>query len=148
MVDTINEMGNPFLDDIPELLVLDTRNVIDESVVNTFHTVEAVGKEKYAAYYESVVKDHTCSIQEPIKKNSLPIFRCPIPKTKSKKAGQISMLKHDVELFSRLYIVTQNRDGDLSKFFQYENHPYPPSLSNRGNLRLGKKSELLNILLQ
>ena len=51
-------------------------------------------------------------------------------------------------LFSHLYIVTQHRDGDLSAFFQYENHPYPPSLSNRGKLRLGKKSELLNILLQ
>ena len=51
-------------------------------------------------------------------------------------------------LFSRLYIVTQHRDGDLSTFFQYENYPYPPSLSNRGKLWLGKKSELLNILLQ
>lgn len=110
--------------------------------------METVGKEKHAAYYESVVKDRTCSIHEPIKKNSLPLFRCPTPKTKSKKAGQISMLKHDVELFSRLYIVTQTRDGDLGTFFQHENHPYPPSLSDRGKLRQGKKSELLNILLQ
>ena len=97
--------------------------MINESVVNIVHIMEAVGKEKYAAYYESVVKDHTCSLHEPIKRNSLPLFRCPIPKTKCKKAGQISMLKHDVKLFSCLYIVTLHRDGDLSTFFQYENHP-------------------------
>ena len=36
-------MSNPFLDDGPELLVLDTRNVIYESVVKTVRTVEALG---------------------------------------------------------------------------------------------------------
>ncbi len=30
--------------------MLDTRDVIDESVVNTVRTVEALGKEKYTAY--------------------------------------------------------------------------------------------------
>ena len=42
----------------------------------------------------------------------------------------------------------QHREGDLNTFFQHENHPYPPSLSDRGKLQLGEKSELLNILLQ
>ena len=56
------------------------------------------------------------------------------------------MLKHDVELFSRLYIVMQHREGGMATFFKHENHPYPPSLSDSGKLRLGKKSDLLNIL--
>ena len=34
----------------------------------------------------------------------------------------------------------------MSKFFRHENHPFPPSLSDLGKLRLGKKSDLLNIL--
>ncbi|KAK1891628.1 Protein U3 [Dissostichus eleginoides] len=36
----------------------------------------------------------------------------------------------------------------MSTFFKHENHPYPPSLSDRGKLRLGKKSDLLIILTQ
>lgn len=44
LVQVISEMGNPFKDDIPELLALDTRNVIDRPVVNTVRTVEPVGK--------------------------------------------------------------------------------------------------------
>ena len=56
------------------------------------------------------------------------------------------MLKHDVELFSRFYIVMHHRDCDMATFFQHENHPYPPSLSDRGKLRLGKKSDLLGVL--
>lgn len=35
LVHTISGMSNLFLDDTPELLTLDTRNMVDESVVNT-----------------------------------------------------------------------------------------------------------------
>lgn len=101
LVQAISEMGNPFLDATPELLVLDTRNITDESVVTTVRSVEALGKEQYEAYHESVIKDRSLSIHESIKRNSLSLFRHPTPKNKSKQTGQISMLKHDVELFSR-----------------------------------------------
>ena len=36
----------------------------------------------------------------------------------------------------------------MSTFFKHENHPNPPSLSDRGKLRQGKKSDLLSILMQ
>ena len=38
LVETINEMCNPFLDDTPQLLMLDTQNVINESVNTTCTT--------------------------------------------------------------------------------------------------------------
>ena len=43
-------MHNPFLDATPELLVIDTRDVVDESVMTTVRTVEASGKKLYKAY--------------------------------------------------------------------------------------------------
>ena len=49
----------------------------------------------------------------------------------------------DCELFSRLYIACQTRNGDLDEFFKHENQAYPPSISDRGNLRFGTKSDLL-----
>jgi hypothetical protein len=54
LVHTISEMGNPFLDDTPERLMLNTRDVIYESVVNTVRTVEALGKKQYNTYRKSV----------------------------------------------------------------------------------------------
>ena len=92
--------------------------------------------------------DCTRSIHDPIKKNSLPLFKCPTPKEKSKQAGKIATLKADVSLFSQLYIVAQDREIDVGTFFQHENNPYPPSLSDRGKLHLGKKSDLLKCLIQ
>ena len=146
LVEIINEMGNPFLHESEELLVLHMRDVVDESVVTTIRCVEKLGMEQYEAYNKSVIRDQNTSIHEAIKKNSLPLFKHPTPKTKSKQTEQIAMLKHDVELFSWLNIVMQHREGDMATFFKHENHPYPPSLSDRGRLRLGKKSDLLSVL--
>ena len=47
------------------------------------------------------------------------------------------------ELFSRLYISCQIRDGNPPDFFGHENQPYTPSLSQGGSLRSGNKSDLL-----
>jgi hypothetical protein len=148
LADAISELGNPFLYDGDELLALDTRNVLNESVVNTVRRVHELGKEQYAKYHKEVIVDRTRSIHEPIKKNALPLFRCPSPKSKTKQAGKISSLKSDVALFSHLYIIMQKRDSDMNAFFKHENLPCPPSLSNGGKLRTGKKSDLLEILEQ
>ncbi len=55
----------------------------------------------------------------------------------------MQVLKEDCALFSRLYIACQNRSGDLDDFFKYENQPWPPSLAQAGNLRVGQKADLI-----
>ena len=55
LVEAIKELGNPFLDDTSELLVLDSRDVMNEFVVETVRTVEYLGTEKYNRYYESEI---------------------------------------------------------------------------------------------
>lgn len=75
LVQTINELGNPFLQNIDELLTLDTRNVMDVSVVNTVRKVYDLGKEQYESYQKQVIMDRTRSIQEPFNtKTTLPPF--------------------------------------------------------------------------
>ena len=108
--------------------------------------MESLGKDQYARYCKQMVTDRTHSIHDPIKKNALPLFSCPHPKAKTRQAGKISLLKNDVALFSRLYIVMQQRSSDMTTYFSHENHPFPPSLSDCGKLRFGKKSDLLEIL--
>ena len=46
------------------------------------------------------------------------------------------------QVFSRLFVSCQTRDGDLENFFQHENHSYPPSLSQFGDLRSGTKADI------
>lgn len=144
--EVIAAMGNPFLDDGPELLVLDTRNCVDDAVVATVKKIEQLGIEQYQKYVDDVLKDRSISIQQPIKKNSLPLFKRPIlKKTKGKQA--LASLKSDCNLFSHLYIASQFRDGNLEDFFSHENQPWPPALSEYGKLRLpASKSDLLKLI--
>lgn len=91
LVKIIHDMGNRFLDDTPELLTLDTRNVIDESVVQTVRTVEALGKDQYKHYHQSVMVDCTRSIHEPTKKKLTP------PLHVSDNQGQDQARRSDVK---------------------------------------------------
>ena len=49
-------------------------------------------------------------------------------------------------LFSRLFIASRMRDGDLDDVFAHENQACPPALSQMGKMRLGKKSVLVGCL--
>jgi len=40
----------------------------------------------------------------------------------------------------------QHQDGDMATFVKHENHPYSPSPSDGGKLRIQKKSDLLSLL--
>ena len=129
------------------LVILDKQDVVGESVVNTVRNIEDIGRDQYHAYRQSVLVDRTKSIHEPITRNRLPLFRT-TEKPKTRQADKMRTLKADVDLFSRLYIVAQQRESDISTFFMYENHPYPPSISDRGRLRFGTKSDLLTCIQQ
>ena len=111
LVEAIAEMGNPFLDQSDELLTLDLANVMDQSVVETVRTIEALGKEQFQSYYKSVLVDCTTSIHEPIKRNNLPLFKRPKLNQKPKQSRVIENLKmmclffHDCTLWQRTGIV-------------------------------------------
>ena len=68
------KMGNPFLDDFPELVKLDSRNCAEESVVTALYTLEKTGIDQYRDFVKNVLEDCTRPIQNPIKKNSLALL--------------------------------------------------------------------------
>jgi len=55
--------------------MLDTQDVDSETVVSTVRTVEAIGRDQYNSYHKTVIVERTRSIHDPIKINSLPLFR-------------------------------------------------------------------------
>ena len=60
-------------------------------------------------------------------------------KSTSKSQLQVKYMQSNCSLFSRLYIGCKGRGADLTDFFKHENQPFPPSLSEYGKLRFGKK---------
>ena len=45
-------MGNPFLENSEDLIVLDTRDIVDASVGETVRNAETLGKEQYEVFVD------------------------------------------------------------------------------------------------
>ena len=60
------------------------------------------------------------SIHEPIKRNSLALFKRPHVKITAKQGKKIKVLQNNVALFGQLYISMQSREGDLKELFAHE----------------------------
>ena len=101
----IEEMGNPFCESSSDLLVLDSRNIADAAVVDTVHQIEKLGLDQYEAYVEERLVNQTKPITDPLKRNNLHLFSRPPVREKSSKQIQLSTLKNNCLLFSRLYIL-------------------------------------------
>ena len=140
---TFHEFGNPFLHDGPELVCLDTSNCASDEAVKSIQNLEHIGKEQYNQYVKDVITDRSVSIHQPIKRNSVSLFKASSHKSISRTKGQVTDLKSNCHLFSQLYIASKFRDGDLEDFFSHENHPWPPALSDHGQIKLPTKSDLL-----
>ena len=137
LMSSIKSLGNPFNETGSQLLVLDSRDVLPDEVVKTVRSIESIGKQQYDTYRQSVLeKNGKASIHDPIRRNSLRLFKC--PETKSRQLSTTKELKNDVALFSKLFIAAQDMESDIhvGNFFRHEKHPYPPSLSDRGILRV------------
>ena len=146
LVEVMRKMGNPFLDDFPVLVTLDSRDCTNDTVAETILKLEQLGKIQYQNFVKSVIKDRATTISTSIKKNNLPLFGKQPSSTKSKQSKTISTLQNNVAL-AQLCIAMQTRDADLEEFFRQEAQSFPPSLSEFGNLWLPTmKSDLLKCI--
>ena len=143
---SFDEYGNPFLESSGDLLVLDTRNVADKAVIDTLYKIEELGLEQYNTFVKERLVERVKPLNDAISKNMLPLFSTPKKCQKTKAQQMMAEVKRDRNIFSRLYVACQVRDGNLEEFFTYENQSCPPSLSDKGKLRLGKKSDVLHCL--
>ena len=126
-------MGNPFLEKTQDLLVLDTRDIMETPVAETVRKIESLGEEQYTKFVEERLELCTKPVTDTLPKNKLPLFNRSQTKTQQM---QLAAVKSDCSLFSRLYIACQSRDGDLDQFFSHENQAAPPALSTGGKPRL------------
>ena len=113
LVNVMEDMGNPFLEEGDDLLKLDTGDIVDHSVVNSLQQAEQTGQEQYDSFVKERLVDRTTPLNEPIKKNKLSLF-CRRLKSTSKNKLHVSSLKSDCSLFARMYISCQTRAGDLA----------------------------------
>lgn len=117
-----------------------------DDVVPTVGRIEEIGKKQHNEFREMRIFNKIVPFDDPIKKNKLSTFNA------SNTKGQSNMpesknLKIHVRLFSEMYISTQTRGGSMLEFFNHETLQYPPALTKGGEMRSGRKSDLLKCIL-
>ena len=68
LITSFEKMGNPFLDDFPELVTLYSCTWMDDSVEESLCSLEETGTTQYREYVKAVLQDCTDSIHSPMKK--------------------------------------------------------------------------------
>ena len=116
---------------------------MDGCVVDSVKNVVNLGEDQYRSFIKERFVERSKAVTEPLKRNNLATFKTGKKRIASKDKAKVQVLKEDCALFSRLYIASQNRNGDLDDFFKYENQDWPPSLAQAGNLRAGQKADLI-----
>ena len=109
-----------------------------------FRSLEAIGKAQYQAFVKEVLEDGTRSIHEPLKKNSLTIFK--EKNFRGKLAYKAKSQGNDLSLFAQLYVAVQHREGDMNEFFEHETCPFTPFLTDVEKINFGKKADLFKCL--
>ena len=148
LVNTFEEMGNPFIDEGCELYAIDTHVVCSSAVIETVKTIQSTGQEQYIAFVNERLWERKVPVTAHMSRNKLSLLKQTGSRLKpsQKQTSKLASARNDCSLFSRLYIACQTRDGDLDTFFSHENQPNPPSLSDKGSIRFGTKSDLLSCL--
>ena len=118
LTDIIEQMGNPFTENSSDLIILDTRDIADPAIIECVRQIEKLGTDRYELYVQERLVEKTKNINKPIKRNKLALFHCPPVQEHSKSQQHLSLLKNDCSLFSRLYVASQIRDGDMKKLLR------------------------------
>ena len=138
--------GNPFIETSSDLFAVDTNVFMAYEVIKSVREAEHLRKAQYKAFVDDHMINLTKSIYDTIPKNNLIIFKSEQEKRSSKAKAKISSMKSDLELFSRMYISCQAKEGEMDVFFEHENHAWPPSLAEYNSMRHGNKADLLKCL--
>ena len=113
-------MGNPFQEESADLLVPDTKIVADRALAEVVGTHQQKGQERF----KCMGHEGESKLYKPIEKYKVMVvfFK---HEQQAANSSKDKGLNKNCQLFSRLFISCQTRQGDLQELFKHENQPTP-----------------------
>ena len=116
LINTMQEMGNPFSEDSQDLIALDSKQIMPKEVVDFVKGAKMIGQDQYELFVTERLERGNVAITDTIKHNKVALFGTPTEKKGSIKEQKMVALKNDCSLFSRLYTACQAKEGTLKSF--------------------------------
>ena len=84
--------------------------MLDSSVSEALRNLKSIGDEGYNKFRKNVLIDRIMNIDDPIKRNNLPLPKNPRLTIKLKHSEKVQHLQNNVELFALLHL--SHRESD------------------------------------
>jgi len=111
LVNVMEALGNPFEEESEDLFVLDSKEIADPSAVVAVRKAHTIGQQQFRTFTKECLVERTKPNDDTIYRNRLKLFVGSKAMTASKEKQQLTSMKSDVDLFSRLYISCQRWHG-------------------------------------
>ena len=132
-----------------ELVSLDIREIMDLAIADSLGNIDDTGKSLRNNAMSERVEHCSLTLSNPFNKHNLNTFtnRLPSDLRKGDARFRFSTAKANLSMVTKMFINLRAKpDADMKDFFRYEISRDPPSLSNKGKLYSGCKSDLIPIL--
>ena len=138
---------NPFKETGPDLITLDTGEVMDPEIANCLRDAPAIGQAMFRKFVRDRIENASKPLSDVIPRAGLYTFSNRPPVDLKKVSTKLGSAKANAALITKLFLSLKARpDADIDDFFKHENQREPPSLSQQGKLMSGTKSALLGCL--
>ncbi|KAJ8408791.1 hypothetical protein AAFF_G00246090 [Aldrovandia affinis] len=138
-----DKVVNPFKEMGPDLITLDTGEVMDHEISNCLREAPNIGKAMFMEFVRDRIEKATKPFSDVIPRANLFTFTNRPAVDLKKGANKLGSAKANTALVTKLFLSLQARP----EFFKHENQREPPSLSDQGKLLSGTKSDILGCLL-
>ena len=145
LIDAFEDLGNPFMEESDDLLDLDESIVMPPHVVENVRKVKDIGFIRYKAFVEKRVMSQEEAFTAPITQTRLKLFKASL--AQPEKKSEIAVMKDQQAKVTKLLLAVHFGRNINEGVFAHGSSPYPPSLTRKGQMHHGTKSEILDCIV-
>lgn len=145
LVDAFEELGNPFMEDSGELLDLGESIIMPQEIVDNMRNVKVIGFQRYKAFVEKRVSSQNEAFTAPLPHTKLKLFKASLSQPHRK--SEVAAVKDQQTKVTQILLAANCGRNINDSVFSHENSAYPPSLTRKGHMHHGTKSEILDCIV-
>lgn len=145
LVDAFEDLGNPFMEDSGDLLDLDESVIMPQDVVDNVRKVKDIGSKRYQEFVDKRIRSQEEAFTAPVTHTRLKLFKA--SSDQSHKKSEVAVVKDQQAKVTQLLLAVHSGRNINEEVFSHENSPHPPSLTRKGQMHHGTKSEILDCIV-
>ena len=145
LVDAFEQLGNPFMEDSGDLLDLDQSLIMPPDVVDNVRKVKDIGLQRYKAFVDKRIMSQDEAFTEPIPHIKLKLFKASLSQPHQK--SEVAVIKDQQTKVIKILLAAHSGRNISESVFSHESSTHPPSLTRKGHMHHGNKSEILDCIV-